>query len=390
MRRTASQRPSSPFADLSFAAPVSAFAALAASADKPAASPAAGAAVAETGASTRRAGLRENVAAGAADAFCATASAFAAPAASADKSSVSTESNPWALARRSREQAEPEVRELGRQHVPLGPERDVEEEHPLLPGPARRQLPHPVEGRGGVAEEERFLAGEGEDRRVAQDVDQGKVKVLEIRAAGGREANRVRAGPAPSRIAAEARSIAASTPTSPSIPSTSAAVTLPPPETAACSKRDCPSRIDPKAYRAMRARASSSAEIPSARAISDSPPHFGVGQHAEIEPLHAGEDRVGDAVGLRGCEDEHHVGRRFLERLQQPVEGLLRQHVDLVDDVDLVPEAGGGVGGVLAQAADVVDAGVGGPVDLLDVGPGADLRARGHVRHGVGWALFRS
>ena len=87
-----------------------------------------------------------------------------------------------------------------------------------------------------------------------------------------REANRVRAGPAPSRMAADARSIAASTPTSPSIPSTSAAVTLPPPETAACSKRDCPSRIDPKAYRAMRARASSSAEIPSARAISDSRP----------------------------------------------------------------------------------------------------------------------
>ncbi len=114
-----------------------------------------------------------------------------------------------------------------------------------------------------------------------------------------------------------------------------------------------------------------------ARHLREPPPHFGVGQHAEIEPLHAGEDRVGDPVGLRGGEDEHHVGRRLLERLQQPVEGLLRQHVDLVDDVDLVPEAGGGVGGVLAQAADVVDAGVGGPVDLLDVGPGADLRARG-------------
>jgi hypothetical protein len=34
-----------------------------------------------------------------------------------------------------------------------------------------------------VAEEKRFLAGEGEDRRVAQNVDQGKEQVLEIRAA---------------------------------------------------------------------------------------------------------------------------------------------------------------------------------------------------------------
>ena len=66
--------------------------------------------------------------------------------------------------------------------------------------------------------------------------------------------------------------MAASVPTSPSMPSTIAAVTFPAPETAACSNSDCPSRIDPKAYRAMRERASSSTATPSARAISSRRP----------------------------------------------------------------------------------------------------------------------
>ena len=35
-------------------------------------------------------------------------------------------------------------------------------------------------------------------------------------------------------------------------------------------------------------------------------------------------------------EHELDVGRRLFERLQQRVEGVLRQHVDFVDDVDLV------------------------------------------------------
>ena len=51
--------------------------------------------------------------------------------------------------------------------------------------------------------------------------------------------------------------------------------------------------------------------------------------------------------------------------------------MDLVDDVDLVPVALGEVLGVLADLADVLDAVVGGAVDLRDVdrGAGGDLHA---------------
>jgi len=38
-------------------------------------------------------------------------------------------------------------------------------------------------------------------------------------------------------------------------------------------------------------------------------------------------------MGLGGRQDEDRVGRRLFKRLQQGIEGLGRQHVDLVDDV---------------------------------------------------------
>jgi len=58
------------------------------------------------------------------------------------------------------------------------------------------------------------------------------------------------------------------------------------------------------------------------------------------------------------------VVRRLLERLQQRVERRRRQHVDFVDDVDLVGAARRGIAGVVAQVAHLVDAVVGGAVDL--------------------------
>ena len=41
-----------------------------------------------------------------------------------------------------------------------------------------------------------------------------------------------------------------------------------------------------------------------------------------------------------GGQHEHHVGRRLFQRLEQRVGGGRRQHVDLVDDVDLPPARG--------------------------------------------------
>src|SRR5439155_916858 len=102
------------------------------------------------------------------------------------------------------------------------------------------------------------------------------------------------------------------------------------------------------------------------------------GDDPEVVLLAAGEDRVGQLVVLGGGEDELHPGRRLLQRLQERVEGARRKHVDLVDDPDAEAVTGRVVARALPQLADLVDAVVGGAVDLLDVeaGPGGDLPAR--------------
>jgi hypothetical protein len=49
----------------------------------------------------------------------------------------------------------------------------------------------------------------------------------------------------------------------------------------------------------------------------------------------------GQLVRLGGGQNEHGVRRRFLEGLEQGVEGLGGEHVDFVDNVDFVFALGG-------------------------------------------------
>ena len=101
------------------------------------------------------------------------------------------------------------------------------------------------------------------------------------------------------------------------------------------------------------------------------------GDAAKIEALTARENGVGDRLHLRGGEDENHVLRWLLQRLQQRIERRGREHVDFVDDVDLIDAFGRGVAHDFAQLADVIDAVVGGPVDLqhIHAGRGGDALA---------------
>ena len=78
---------------------------------------------------------------------------------------------------------------------------------------------------------------------------------------------------------------------------------------------------------------------------------------AQRETLTARQDCDRDLVDLGRREDEFDVGRRLFERLQQRVEGVLREHVNFVDDVDLVAPGDRPVAHPLGQLADVVDAG---------------------------------
>ena len=99
----------------------------------------------------------------------------------------------------------------------------------------------------------------------------------------------------------------------------------------------------------------------------------------EVVTLAPRQDGDGDLVHLRRREDELHVGRRLLQRLEERVPRVHAEHVDLVHDEDLEPVALRPVRHALLELADVVDARVARAVDLLDVDVAAvrDLDARG-------------
>ena len=91
------------------------------------------------------------------------------------------------------------------------------------------------------------------------------------------------------------------------------------------------------------------------------------GYAAQIESLAPACDCSGNLLGLRGGQDELHVLGRFLERLQQGVEGAGTEHVHLVDEVDLEWSARRRIRGIVAQFADIIDSVVARPVNLQDV-----------------------
>ena len=88
---------------------------------------------------------------------------------------------------------------------------------------------------------------------------------------------------------------------------------------------------------------------------------------AQIKTLAPAQDGRQHLLRFRGREDEFHMRRGFLERLEQGIEGLRREHVDFVDVVDFVARAGGSVLHGLAQLAHLVHAIVRGTIDFQDI-----------------------
>ena len=95
----------------------------------------------------------------------------------------------------------------------------------------------------------------------------------------------------------------------------------------------------------------------------------GSGADVAQAELHATRQH-GDRHLLRvgGGQHEDDVGRRLFQRLQHGVEGVGGEHVDLVDDEDLVAAHRGQVGGVLQHHRHFLDLAVGGRVHLQIVG----------------------
>ena len=85
----------------------------------------------------------------------------------------------------------------------------------------------------------------------------------------------------------------------------------------------------------------------------------------EVIHLAPGQDCRDDFMLLSGSQDEDGVCRRFLQRLQESVEGLVAEHVDLVYDIDAVLAHLRGNLHLLYQVAHCVNAAVGRGVQLI-------------------------
>ena len=90
-------------------------------------------------------------------------------------------------------------------------------------------------------------------------------------------------------------------------------------------------------------------------------------QALEVKALHAAENRLRNLVDFGCRKDENHVGGRFFERLEKRVEGACREHVDFVDDENLVLADDGRVLHTFNHIADIVDARIGSGVDFVNV-----------------------
>ena len=89
----------------------------------------------------------------------------------------------------------------------------------------------------------------------------------------------------------------------------------------------------------------------------------------EIETLAAREDGLQNLLRVGGAQHKDHVRRRLLKRLEQRVERRRREHVDLVDDIDLVLATHRGkVDGVDNFLAHIVHARAGGGIELVNIG----------------------
>ena len=84
----------------------------------------------------------------------------------------------------------------------------------------------------------------------------------------------------------------------------------------------------------------------------------------KIETLGAREHGLRHFLRVRRGQNKKHMLRRFLQCFQERVEGFCRQHVHFVDDVDFAFAHAWRKAHLLTDASDLVDAAVGGGVDL--------------------------
>ncbi len=109
----------------------------------------------------------------------------------------------------------------------------------------------------------------------------------------------------------------------------------------------------------------------------------------EVKDLAARKDGRDDFVFLCRGQDELGIRRRLLKGLQEGIESGLAEHVDLIDDVDLVLSDLGRDAHLLHEVADVIHRVVGGGVQLVDVERGIVVESPAGLALVTGFHVLR-
>ena len=92
---------------------------------------------------------------------------------------------------------------------------------------------------------------------------------------------------------------------------------------------------------------------------------------------------------LGGCQDEDGMWRRLFQRFEEGIGSLLGDHVDFIDDVDLVARLVGSEVNFFPQLADFIDTAVAGGIHLDDIQGAALIDGTAHLAFIAGLALYR-
>ncbi|GAH68171.1 unnamed protein product [marine sediment metagenome] len=72
-------------------------------------------------------------------------------------------------------------------------------------------------------------------------------------------------------------------------------------------------------------------------------------------------------MGFGGSQNKDNMWRWLLKRLEQGIRGVSTKHMDFIYDIDLVTSLIWRIIDLLTEAADIINTGVAGSVNLYDI-----------------------